>query len=68
MEKRPFIEINEAMGSKAKKQSQAKEVWHRLRKNRSAMVGLVINLNDHSDHEKWQEHQYLAHFLYLLVI
>lgn len=42
MEKRPFIEINEAMGSKAKKQSQAKEVWHRLRKNRSAMVGLVI--------------------------
>ena len=42
MKKNGLIDITESSGKKAKKESQTKELWRRLRKNKSAMAGLII--------------------------
>lgn len=42
MKKKLFVEVTESQGDRAKKESQFKEVWYRLRKNKSAMIGLAI--------------------------
>ncbi len=42
MSNKHFIDIDHYNGVKAKKTSQFKEVWGRLRKSKTAMVGLVV--------------------------
>ena len=42
MKKNLLINIDDVSGVKADKESRAKEIWRRLCKNKTAMVGLVI--------------------------
>lgn len=42
MKKNLLINIEDVTGTKVEKESRAKEIWRRLRKNKTAMAGLVI--------------------------
>ena len=42
MKKNLLINIDDVSGIKADKESHAKEIWRRLRKNKTAMAGMLI--------------------------